>query len=139
MPHLCFKLSGSQNQQTVIFVSSSLFPLCDGVQITHDAFSGSEHQTSAAQQVQVVWVVSVKHVDRWKSPCMQVTQQPSAALTSKCTAPTARTAATGVRKTMEEGEGGGLKTRATHFLTFLTSPLKDCYLKKWHTKINALG
>lgn len=38
---------------------------------------------------------------------------------------------------MEEGEG--VKTSSTHSLTFLTSPLKDCYLNKWRTGINALG
>lgn len=38
----------------------------------------------------------------------------------------------------QEGDRG-VKTSATHSLTILTSPLKDCYLNKWRTGINALG
>lgn len=40
---------------------------------------------------------------------------------------------------MMEGDVTGVKTSATHSLTFLTSPLKDCYLNKWRTGITALG
>lgn len=49
---------------------------------------------------------------------------------------------TGVGRVQDEGAEGkvmGVKTTTSHNLTFLTSPLKDCYLNKWHTGIHALG
>lgn len=67
--------------------------------------------------------------------CMQVVQQSMATFNSS----EIQVYSAHSHRRVEAGEEGGLQTSATHFLTFLTSPLKDCYLKKWHTKINALG
>lgn len=52
-------------------------------------------------------------------------------------APARMTATGGWRMAGEGGEG--VQPSTTHSLTFLTSPLKDCYLNKWRTGINALG